>query len=48
MLVDRSLIPVGKGNNFIKETCVSRLGDVLVNSREQPEGIVGAVGRMSC
>ena len=48
MFVDRSLVPVGKGDRFTQKTGISRLGDILVDSRKQPEGIVSAVGGMSC
>lgn len=46
MLINSPCTFVGKRNDFIEECCVSGLRDVFVNGREQPEGVVCAIGWM--
>ena len=47
MFVDGPFVFVGKGNDLIQEGLVPRLGYILVYGGEQPQGIVGAVGRVA-
>ena len=44
MLINSPFAFVGKRDDFIEECCIAGLRDIFVNSREQPEGVVCAVG----
>ena len=47
MFINASFFFIGKGDNFVKEGRISGFGDVFINRWKQPQGIIGAVGRMS-
>ena len=47
MLVNARLFLVRKRNDFIEKCCVSRLRNIFVDGREEPQGVVSAIGRMT-
>src|SRR5699024_8954761 len=47
VLVDRALVPVGKGDHLVQEGGVARLGHIFVHGGEQPQRVVRPVGRVA-
>ena len=48
MVINASLAFVGKWDDFIEKCGISGFRNVFVNCREQPEGVIRAVGGMAC
>ena len=44
VLVDATLVPVGKGDYLVQKDGIPRLGDVFVHRGEQPQGVVRPIG----
>ena len=48
MLIDCGRALVGVGDHFVQKGEISRFCQILVDSREQPKCIIGAVGGVTC
>ena len=44
----QAVVPVGVGDHFVQKGEISRFCQILVDSREQPKCIIGAVGGVTC
>lgn len=47
MFIDTALLFIGKGDDFIQKAGISCLGNIFIDCREQPKGIVCPVCGMS-